>query len=603
MFRTATISVLSATAAAATLASSATAQTWSGAYPDMPSWNIGYAATVAFQGTENQIFVFGGIDGLSSADDVWRFHRTLGWSVLTDMPGARTHAEAVTVEVGGMDRVVLIGGSVGGTSATSTCWWYDPATDAWDTATPAPMPTARKSVQAVTAPNGNVYVFGGQVGSGAGTTALEIYDPVANTWSTGPSMPELRYRFEAVIDCDGYVYIHGGEAPPLVLGSVLCFDTNTDTWITSNPHVGGSFAPMPTPRSDFGCALGRDGRQYCISGNQYSPVPTPVVESYDPYSNTWATEPSVAESRNNFEAVGLGSRIWVLGGYRKIWPTTKKMESLGWIYAFGPCSDDVPLLPPLSLHATFHEAEIATPLTGGGIDDVVVDYHTAAYVKAQTAGYGEMVVKCEPADANRILETRVYMTSGQLLAVGLAGEPAYVRDFGFPLDEIIVEVQDRSPSGGETEFRLSIDGADLDRPLGEIYCSPATPNSTGDPSAIRATGLRLAEANALTLEVAGLPQQSYGYFLASTTPGQIVQPGGSTGTLCLAGNIGRFAGNVLNSGDTGAVALDVDLTAIPGNPPSAATAGDTWHFTYWHRDAGATGVTSNFSDAVRVEYE
>ena len=131
----------------------------------------------------------------------------------------------------------------------------------------------------------------------------------------------------------------------------------------------------------------------------------------------------------------------------------------------------------------------------------------------------------------------------------------------------------------------------------------ATVNSTGLPARIDATGTTSRLANDLTLEVAGLPQQSFGYFLSSRTPGQIVQPGGSTGTLCLAGNIGRFAGNVLNSGDTGAVALDVDLTAIPGNPPSAATAGDTWHFTYWHRDAGATGVTSNFSDAVRVEYE
>ena len=61
--------------------------------------------------------------------------------------------------------------------------------------------------------------------------------------------------------------------------------------------------------------------------------------------------------------------------------------------------------------------------------------------------------------------------------------------------------------------------------------------------------------------------------------------------------------NVTKQFKGGTVALDVDLLSLPGNPPASVQPGDTWNFTYWHRDAGPIGVTSNFSDAVRVNFE
>ncbi len=51
----------------------------------------------------------------------------------------------------------------------------------------------------------------------------------------------------------------------------------------------------------------------------------------------------------------------------------------------------------------------------------------------------------------------------------------------------------------------------------------------------------------------------FGFFLVSPDAGRIVSPGGSQGVLCLTGfQIGRYNGNVQNSGANGEVQLGID---------------------------------------------
>ena len=143
-----------------------------------------------------------------------------------------------------------------------------------------------------------------------------------------------------------------------------------------------------------------------------------------------------------------------------------------------------------------------------------------------------------------------------------------------------------------------------DGPIGTRYCSPAVPNSTGQPGVITASGALAAASNNVTLTASSLPQNAFGFFLTSETQGMVTNPGGSQGDLCLGGSIGRFvgAGQILNSGASGAFALAVDLGAIPtptGFVP--VLPGETWNFQAWHRDANPL-VTSNFTDAVSVTF-
>lgn len=135
--------------------------------------------------------------------------------------------------------------------------------------------------------------------------------------------------------------------------------------------------------------------------------------------------------------------------------------------------------------------------------------------------------------------------------------------------------------------------------IGSTYCA-AVPNSTGAVGTLTATGSPFVSDAELTLDVADLPPNVFGLYLASPTQGNTPQAGG-VGTLCLGGAIGRFNADIFDSGTAGAHALDVALGSVPTPTGSVAVApGETWNFQVWHRDGGAS---SNFTQAVSVTFE
>ncbi|MEM6571219.1 MAG: hypothetical protein AAF957_22605 [Planctomycetota bacterium] len=134
-------------------------------------------------------------------------------------------------------------------------------------------------------------------------------------------------------------------------------------------------------------------------------------------------------------------------------------------------------------------------------------------------------------------------------------------------------------------------------------CTPE-PNSTGEPSVLFATGSSILADNRLRVRAQGLPPNAIGYFLASTTLGNVPMAGGSQGTLCLGGAVGRLnaPGQAQNGGSCGLFDLTLDLAMMP-QPTGFVSVlpGETWTFQCWHRDANP-GLTSNFSNAVSVTF-
>ncbi len=118
----------------------------------------------------------------------------------------------------------------------------------------------------------------------------------------------------------------------------------------------------------------------------------------------------------------------------------------------------------------------------------------------------------------------------------------------------------------------------------------AQPNSTGETGLLTGGGAPNVPSNNLVLAAGDLPLQQTGLFLMSQTPG--VTPV-SDGTLCLDGNIIRFADDVLNTGDNGGVVFPIDVLNLPQN--QVFQIGETWYFQLWHRDVGGS---SNFSNSV-----
>ncbi|MEZ6014942.1 MAG: hypothetical protein R3F49_07510 [Planctomycetota bacterium] len=153
---------------------------------------------------------------------------------------------------------------------------------------------------------------------------------------------------------------------------------------------------------------------------------------------------------------------------------------------------------------------------------------------------------------------------------------------------------------GEVTYVVGFGGG-----VGSTYCAPAVANSTGAGGTLRASGQRAAAANDVTVVAGALPMNSFGFFLASMTQGSVGQPGGSQGTLCLGGAIGRYVGpgQIQNSGATGSFSLALDLTQTPTpNGLVSVNAGETWNFQAWYRDSVGGVATSNFTEGLSIDF-
>lgn len=69
------------------------------------------------------------------------------------------------------------------------------------------MPTKRMAACACES-GGRIYVIGGHA-LGEALTTVEMYNPVTDTWETGPSLPAPRV-YHACPAIDGKIYVVGG---------------------------------------------------------------------------------------------------------------------------------------------------------------------------------------------------------------------------------------------------------------------------------------------------------------------------------------------------------------------------------------------------------
>jgi hypothetical protein len=134
----------------------------------------------------------------------------------------------------------------------------------------------------------------------------------------------------------------------------------------------------------------------------------------------------------------------------------------------------------------------------------------------------------------------------------------------------------------------------------------SNPNSTGNVAGLSGAGSNLVASNDVRLMATSMPLNAFGFFLTSRTAGNVANPGGSQGVLCLGGSIGRFVGpgQIMNSGAAGSIALQIDLTSMPQpTGPVAVVPGETWHFQAWFRDAVGGSATSNFTNGMTAVFQ
>jgi N-acetylneuraminic acid mutarotase len=218
-----------------------------------------------------------GPPGWVPLDNTWEYDPASdSWKALAPMPSKRGAAGAAVINdriyvVGGAG---LVPGSSDTMvvparlhQVVHTVEEYDPATNTWRTR--SPMPTARNH-HAVAAANGKVYAAGGRIGAAfitraSNTDVVEAYDPATDTWS--PPLERLPTPRSAIASGvhNNRIFVAGGEFQDRrMLGAfraVEAYDPIGNTW---------SIMPsMPNPR--HGLAAGVIGaRLYLVSGDAQS---------------------------------------------------------------------------------------------------------------------------------------------------------------------------------------------------------------------------------------------------------------------------------------------------------------------------------------------
>ena len=246
----------------------------------MPTARSGFAVAV-FQ---NKIYVIGGeiigtgFTGISEVYDP----TTDSWETKTSMPTKRDNPVANTVD----DKIYVIGGileseSPGDPIVSDVNEVYDPATDTWTTK--ASIPNAVYAcVSAVV--NNKLFVIGGETFSGG--VLNQIYDPATNTWSSGKNMTIKIHGMAAAATTGTLapkrIYVMGGmkalSLPLEALSINQIYDPEADTWSTG--------ASMPDIRLGLAGAVVND-IVYAIGGSpgygemQYKP-PTATTWQYIP---------------------------------------------------------------------------------------------------------------------------------------------------------------------------------------------------------------------------------------------------------------------------------------------------------------------------------
>jgi len=150
---------------------------------------------------------FGGFEAMRSAE---LYDPATGTWTSTGSLAAARHNFTLTLLPSG--KVLAASGALdcGGITVASA-ELYDPGTGIWASA--GSLATARENHTATLLPSGLVLVAGGLSGSPLLTplASVELYDPAAGTWSSGPSMTTMRTNHSATLLASGVVLVAGGS--------------------------------------------------------------------------------------------------------------------------------------------------------------------------------------------------------------------------------------------------------------------------------------------------------------------------------------------------------------------------------------------------------
>ena len=172
---------------------------------------------------------------------------------------------------------------------------YDPAADSW---VPGPTLPFGQSAFRAAAVGDTIYTFGGASAEQAAIDTVQALDTKTNQWRTLAPLPAPLVG-HAVAESAGTIYVLGGSSQGNVVGTAYAYTPATNVW--------RALAPLPTPRDNLAAAV-LGGKVFALGGSVNGVVST-VVEVYDPATGNWASAPALLGAMSDFGATTYDGRI------------------------------------------------------------------------------------------------------------------------------------------------------------------------------------------------------------------------------------------------------------------------------------------------------
>ena len=232
----------------------------------------------------------------------------------------------ILVNAGGIIRV-----ENGRVVATRQVSVYDPIADRWDKGPSLPGPAHH--VQLVPH-NGFLFAMGGFSSEGQNhpgwSMRRSIYrlSSLSSRWERYGEMPNA--QAEAVCaSLNGFIHVVGGRSPVGSRNANWNDHIDTDRHSALDVRTGKwvEAAPMTIPRnSAAGVAV--NGFLYVMGGRRVTGGNLNITEAYDPLADRWQTMRPMPQAQAGLAAAAIGSTIYVFGGeyfdngggvYSKVW--------------------------------------------------------------------------------------------------------------------------------------------------------------------------------------------------------------------------------------------------------------------------------------------
>ncbi|RKI23039.1 hypothetical protein D7Y27_43190, partial [Corallococcus sp. AB004] len=220
--------------------------------------------------------------------------------------------------------LVAGGGNSGGPKLTVDV--YEPVAGTWSVG--PNLGAARRDHTATLLTTGQVLVAGG-VG-GASLATAEVYDSTSNTWTATGGLATARYNHTATRLPSGKVLVVGGRNSTGLLATAEEYDPSTGQWSATGA--------LGTARELQSATLLSTGK-VLVTGGMYGSAATAALASaevYDPAARQWSAATPMAGARYSYVAVSLATqaKVLVVGGIGATGASLKTAE----VYGYDACA-------------------------------------------------------------------------------------------------------------------------------------------------------------------------------------------------------------------------------------------------------------------------